>query len=227
MITSIEQGLVFGIMVLGVYVTFKVLDFPDLTVDGSFPLGAAVASILIFNGGNPFLALLLAAAAGMVAGYITGFLNTRGRITGLLAGILTMTALYSANLRVMGRSNVTLLNANTIFTYLESWGIPHQWVFMVAFIISTIIIKILLDSFLKTQLGFAIRATGDNSGMARALGVNTDAMKMLGLSISNGLIALSGALVAQYQGFSDIGMGIGTIVAGLASVIIGEMVVGE
>jgi putative ABC transport system permease protein len=226
-ITSIEQGLVFGIMVLGVYVTFKVLDFPDLTVDGSFPLGAAVASILIFNGGNPFLALLLAAAAGMVAGYITGFLNTRGRITGLLAGILTMTALYSANLRVMGRSNVTLLNANTIFTYLESWGIPHQWVFMVAFIISTIIIKILLDSFLKTQLGFAIRATGDNSGMARALGVNTDAMKMLGLSISNGLIALSGALVAQYQGFSDIGMGIGTIVAGLASVIIGEMVVGE
>ena len=225
MITSIEQGLVFGIMVLGVYVTFKVLDFPDLTVDGSFPLGAAVASILIFNGGNPFLALLLAAAAGMVAGYITGFLNTRGRITGLLAGILTMTALYSANLRVMGRSNVTLLNANTI--YLESWGIPHQWVFMVAFIISTIIIKILLDSFLKTQLGFAIRATGDNSGMARALGVNTDAMKMLGLSISNGLIALSGALVAQYQGFSDIGMGIGTIVAGLASVIIGEMVVGE
>jgi putative ABC transport system permease protein len=214
-------------MVLGVYVTFKVLDFPDLTVDGSFPLGAAVASILIFNGGNPFLALLLAAAAGMVAGYITGFLNTRGRITGLLAGILTMTALYSANLRVMGRSNVTLLNANTIFTYLESWGIPHQWVFMVAFIISTIIIKILLDSFLKTQLGFAIRATGDNSGMARALGVNTDAMKMLGLSISNGLIALSGALVAQYQGFSDIGMGIGTIVAGLASVIIGEMVVGE
>ena len=146
-ITSIEQGLVFGIMVLGVYVTFKVLDFPDLTVDGSFPLGAAVASILIFNGGNPFLALLLAAAAGMVAGYITGFLNTRGRITGLLAGILTMTALYSANLRVMGRSNVTLLNANTIFTYLESWGIPHQWVFMVAFIISTIIIKILLDSF--------------------------------------------------------------------------------
>jgi putative ABC transport system permease protein len=226
-ITSIEQGLVFGIMVLGVYVTFKVLDFPDLTVDGSFPLGAAVASILIFNGGNPFLALLLAAAAGMVAGYITGFLNTRGRITGLLAGILTMTALYSANLRVMGRSNVTLLNANTIFTYLESWGIPHQWVFMVAFIISTIIIKILLDSFLKTQLGFAIRATGDNSGMARALGVNTDAMKMLGLSISNGLIALSGALVAQYQGFSDIGMGIGTVVAGLASVIIGEMVVGE
>lgn len=225
--TSLEQGLVFGIMALGVYITFKVLDFPDLTVDGSFPLGAAVASILIFNGGNPFFALLLAAAAGMVAGYITGFLNTRGKITGLLAGILTMTALYSINLRVMGRSNVTLLNAKTIFTYIEDWGIPRQWVFMTAFVIATVIIKILLDSFLKTQLGFALRATGNNPGMARALGVNTDAMKMLGLSISNGLVALSGGLVAQYQGFSDIGMGVGTIVAGLASVIIGEMIMGE
>ena len=226
-VTSVEQGLVFGIMVLGVYVTCKVLDFSDLTVDGSFPLGAAVASILIFKGGNPFLALLLAAAAGMVAGYITGFLNTKGKITGLLAGILTLTALYSINLRVMGRSNVTLLNAKTIFTYIETWGIPHQWIFIATFIVSAAVIKVLLDSFLKTQLGFAIRATGDNSSMARALGVNTDAMRTLGLSVSNGLVALSGALVAQYQGFSDIGMGIGTIVAGLASVIIGEMIVGE
>lgn len=226
-ITSLEQGLVFGIMVLGVYVTYKVLNFPDLTVDGSFPLGGAVASILIFNGGNPFLALLAAAAAGMAAGYITGFLSTKGKIAGLLAGILTMTALYSANLRVMGRSNVTLLNARTIFVYLESWGIPHQWVFMITFVVAAIIVKLLLDSFLKTQLGFAIRATGDNPEMARALGVNTDAMKMLGLSISNGLVALSGAIIAQYQGFADIGMGIGTIVAGMASVIIGEMIMGE
>jgi putative ABC transport system permease protein len=225
--TSLEQGLVFGIMALGVYITFKVLDFPDLTVDGSFPLGAAVASILIFNGANPFFASLLSAAAGMAAGYITGLLNTKGKITGLLAGILTMTALYSVNLRVMGRSNVTLLNARTIFTYIESWGIPHQWVFMAAFVLVSIVIKILLDSFLKTQLGFALRATGDNPGMARALGVNTDAMKMMGLSISNGLVAFSGALAAQYQGFSDIGMGIGTIVSGLASVIIGEMLIGE
>lgn len=227
LITSIEQGLAFGIMVLGVYVTFKVLDFADLTVDGSFPLGAAVASTMIFKGGNPFFALLLATAAGMAAGYITGFLNTKGKITALLAGILTMTALYSVNLRIMGRSNVTLLNAKTIFTYIEDWGIPHRWVFIVVFVISAVIIKLLLDSFLKTQIGFAIRATGDNPDMARALGVNTDVMKILGLSISNGLVALSGALVAQYQGFSDIGMGIGTIVAGLASVIIGEMIVGE
>lgn len=226
-ITSLEQGLVFGVMALGVYVTFKVLDFADLTVDGSFPLGAAVASILIFNGFNPFLALLVSIATGMAAGYVTGFLNTRGRITGLLSGILTMTALYSINLRIMGRSNVTLLNARTIFTYIEEWGISHQWVFMATFVITIVVIKILLDSFLKTQVGFALRATGDNPGMARALGVNTDAMKILGLSISNGLVALAGALVAQYQGFSDIGMGIGTIVAGLASVIIGEMIVGE
>jgi putative ABC transport system permease protein len=227
LLTSLEQGLVFGIMALGVYVTFKVLDFPDLTVDGSFPLGAAVASIIIFHGGNPFLALIIATIAGMTAGYITGLLNTRGKITGLLAGILTMTALYSINLRVMGRSNVTLLKARTIFTYIEEWGIPHQILFILTFLIIVIAIKILLDAFLKTEIGFALRATGNNPNMARALGVNTDAMKMLGLSISNGLVSLSGGIVAQYQGFADIGMGVGTIVAGLASVIIGEMIIGE
>ncbi|SFP63877.1 ABC transporter permease [Caldicoprobacter faecalis] len=227
MVTSLEQGLVFGIMALGVYITFKVLDFPDLTVDGSFPLGAAVASIMIFNGGNPFLALCLATAAGIAAGCITGFLNTRGKITGLLSGILTMTALYSINLRIMGRANVTLLNSRTIFTYIEEWGVPHRWVFLALFIITAFLIKVLLDCFLKTQIGFALRATGDNPEMARANGINTDTMKILGLSLSNGLIALSGALVAQYQGFADIGMGIGTIVAGLASVIIGEMMLGE
>ncbi len=227
MVTSLEQGLVFGIMALGVYITFKVLDFPDLTVDGSFPLGAAVASIMIFNGGNPFLALCLATAAGIAAGCITGFLNTRGKITGLLSGILTMTALYSINLRIMGRANVTLLNSRTIFTYIEEWGVPHRWVFLALFIITAFLIKVLLDCFLKTQIGFALRATGDNPEMARANGINTDTMKILGLSLSNGLVALSGALVAQYQGFADIGMGIGTIVAGLASVIIGEMMLGE
>ncbi|MCM8900727.1 ABC transporter permease [Caldicoprobacter algeriensis] len=226
-ITSLEQGLVFGIMALGVYITFKVLDFPDLTVDGSFPLGAAVASIMIFNGGNPFLALCLATAAGIAAGCITGFLNTRGKITGLLASILTMTALYSINLRIMGRANVTLLNAKTIFTYIEEWGVPYKWVFITLFVIAAFLIKVLLDCFLKTQIGFALRATGDNPEMARANGINTDTMKILGLSLSNGLVALSGALVAQYQGFADIGMGIGTIVAGLASVIIGEMMLGE
>jgi len=227
-LTSAEQGLVFGIMALGVYITFKVLDFPDLTVDGSFPLGAAVASIIIFNGGNPFLALVLSLMAGMIAGFITGFLNTRAKISGLLAGILTMTALYSINLRVMGQANVTLLNAKTMFTYLEEvLGIPRRWGFISAFVVAVVVVKILLDSFLKTQLGFALRATGNNPDMARSLGINTDAMKTLGLSMSNGLVALSGGLVAQYQGFADIGMGIGTVVAGLASVIIGEMIIGE
>jgi len=138
-----------------------------------------------------------------------------------------MTALYSINLRVMGRSNVTLLKARTIFTYIEEWGIPHQILFILTFLIIVIAIKILLDAFLKTEIGFALRATGNNPNMARALGVNTDAMKMLGLSISNGLVSLSGGIVAQYQGFADIGMGVGTIVAGLASVIIGEMIIGE
>ncbi|NMA96102.1 MAG: ABC transporter permease [Clostridiales bacterium] len=227
LVTSLEQGLVFGIMAMGVYITFKILDFADLTVDGSFPLGAAVASILIFKGFNPALAVIIATIAGMVAGYITGFLNTKGKITGLLSGILTMTALYSINLRVMGKSNVTLLNANTIFTIMEESFIPQRWMFIITFIVVVMIIKLFLDSFLKTQIGFALRATGDNPRMARALGVNTDAMKLLGLSISNGLVALSGALVAQYQGFADVGMGIGTVVAGLASVIIGEMIMGE
>lgn len=225
--TSLEQGLAFGIMALGMYISFRILDFPDLTVDGSFPLGAAVASILIFNGCNPFLSLLLAASAGMAAGFVTGFLNTRGKITGLLAGILTMTALYSVNLRVMGRSNVTLLNSKTIFTYIEEWGIPRQWAFLAAFTVVVAAIKVLLDCFLKTRLGFALRVTGDNPGMARAHGVDTNVIKMLGLALSNGLVALSGAFVAQYQGFSDIGMGVGTIVTGLASVIIGEMVIGN
>lgn len=227
MVTSLEQGLVFGIMALGVYITFKVLDFPDLTVDGSFPLGAAVASIIIFNNGNPLLALFFATVAGITAGCITGLLNTRAKITGLLSSILTMTALYSINLRIMGRANVTLLNSRTIFTYLEEWGVPHSWVFLALFTIAAFLIKSLLDCFLKTQIGFALRATGDNPEMARANGINTDTMKILGLSLSNGLVALSGALVAQYQGFADIGMGIGTIVAGLASVIIGEMMLGE
>ena len=197
--TSIEQGLVFGIMAIGVYITFKVLDFPDLTVDGSFPLGAAVASIMIFNGGNPFLALILSAMAGMIAGYITGLLNTRAKISGLLAGILTMTALYSINLRVMGQANVTLLNTKTIFTYIEALGIPYRWGLILAFVIAAAVVKILLDSFLKTQIGFALRATGNNPDMARSLGVNTDAMKTLGLSMSNGLVA-PGGLVAQYRG---------------------------
>lgn len=224
---SLEQGLVYGIMALGVYITFKILDFPDLTVDGSFPLGAAVTAVLVVGGWNPFAALLLSMLAGMAAGSITGLLNTKGHITGLLAGILTMTALYSINLRIMGRSNISLLNIGTILSSVEKLGVPHQWVAVVTFAIAVVIIKLLLDAFMKTRLGFSLRSTGNNLRMARALGIDTDSMKILGLALSNGLVALSGGMVAQYQGFADVGMGIGTIVAGLASVIIGEMIMGE
>ncbi|MBZ4666327.1 ABC transporter permease [Mahella sp.] len=224
---SLEQGLSYGIMALGVYITFKVLDFPDLTVEGSFPLGASVTAVLVAGGFNPFLALFVSMLAGMAAGGITGILNTKGHITGLLAGILTMTALYSINLRIMGRSNISLLNIDTVLTSVENLGVPHGVVAITTFAIAVVIIKLLLDALLKTRLGFSLRATGNNANMARALGVNTDAMKVFGLALSNGLVALSGGLVAQYQGFADVGMGIGTIVAGLASVIIGEMIMGE
>ena len=220
---SLEQGLAFGIMALGVYLTFRVLDFPDLTVDGSFPLGGAIAATMIFSGYNPVLATLVALLAGFIAGGVTGLLNTKLKISGLLAGILTMTALYSVNLRIMGRPNIPLLRRDTLITMLEHAGLPRAFVALIAFLALTIILKLLLDWFLSTEIGLALRATGDNEAMIRSLGVDTDAMKLLGLCLSNGLVALSGALIAQYQGFADVGMGVGMIVTGLASVIIGTV----
>ncbi|NPV53262.1 MAG: ABC transporter permease [Firmicutes bacterium] len=221
---SLEQGLAFGIMALGVYLTFRILDFPDLTVDGSFPLGGAIAATMIVGGYNPILATLVALLAGLIAGGVTGLLNTKLKISGLLAGILTMTALYSVNLRIMGRSNIPLLRRETLITMLKDAGLPEAFVALITFLALTIILKLLLDWFLMTEIGLALRATGDNEAMIRSLGVDTDAMKLLGLSLSNGLVALSGALVAQYQGFADVGMGVGMIVTGLASVIIGTVV---
>lgn len=222
---ALEQGLVYGVMALGVYLTFRALNFPDLTVDGSFPLGGAVAATLIVGGHSPILATVAAAGAGVVAGFATGFLHTRLKISGLLAGILSMTALYSVNLRIMGRANVPLLRARTVLTLLEELGIPAGWVPLLLFLLVAVALKLLLDWFLRTETGLALRATGDNEQMIRSAGVDTDAMKLLGLGLSNGLVALSGALVAQYQGFTDIGMGIGMIIAGLASVIMGEVLI--
>jgi putative ABC transport system permease protein len=233
LLKSIEQGLVFGIMALGVYITFKILNFADLSVDGSFPLGAAVAASLIVGGHSPFTATLAAILAGALAGYATGILNTSGKISDLLAGILTMTSLYSINLRIMGRPNIPLLNQPTVFSIIQDAakkifpGFPVQYMYLILFIIVVLAIKVLLDAFLKTQLGFSLRATGDNPQMIRSQGVDTDMTKRIGLSLSNALISLSGALVAQYQGFADVGMGIGTIIAGLASVIIGDALLGE
>lgn len=224
LLSSIEQGLVYGIMALGVYLTFRILDFPDLTVDGSFPLGAAVTAKLIVSGVDPIISTLTAVLIGALAGVITGILNTKLKIIGLLAGILTMTALYSINLRIMGKANIPLLNQGTVLTKLETLGFSGSWQTGIFFLVIVILLKLLIDWFLHTELGLALRATGDNQQMIRSLGVNTDRMIILGLALSNSLVALAGSLVAQYQGFADVGMGIGMIIIGLASVIIGEVV---
>ncbi len=223
-ISTLEQGLAYGLLAMGVYITFRILDFPDLTVEGSFPLGAAVTAKLIVGGMNPFLATIFAFVAGGMAGILTGLINTKLKIAGLLAGILTMTSLYSINLRIMGRSNIPLLRQPTIITMMEKW-IDTEYVSLISFVIVIMLVKLSIDYFLHTEIGMAVRATGDNPVMIESLGVNTDLIKILGLSLANGLVALSGALVAQYQGFTDIGMGIGMIVIGLASVIIGEVIV--
>lgn len=238
---AMSQGVLWGIMTLGVYITYKVLDYADLTVDGSFALGGAVSAILIVDGWNPFLSLIMATLAGMLAGVVTGFLHTKLKIPGILSGILVMIALYSINLRVMHNSaNTPLLGMETIFTAIEKlplfqamgssvqlglFTISTKSIIgiLVGLVVSTLVIA-LMYWFFGTETGCAIRATGNNEYMVRALGGNTDWMKMIGLFLSNGLVSLSGALVAQNQGYGDAGMGTGTIVIGLASVIIGEVI---
>ncbi|MBC7359628.1 MAG: ABC transporter permease [Desulfacinum sp.] len=222
-----EQGLVYGLMVLGVYLTFRVLDFPDLTVDGSLPLGAAVSGAMIVHGMDPFVSLGAAVLAGAAAGAVTALLATKLRIMSLLASIITMTALYSINIRIMGRPNLTLLNKPTIFEALNFLGLPQYVLVPCIFLVIVVVCKVLLDLFLHTQVGLALLATGDNPQMIRSQGVNTDTMIILGVALSNALVALAGGLVAQSQGFADVGMGIGTIVAGLASVILGESLIGK
>jgi len=221
---SVYEGLVFGFVAIGVYLTFRVLGFPDLTVDGSFALGAAVAAVLIANGVNPFLATLAALGAGLCAGLATSLLNTKLRIPALLAGILMMVGLYSINLRVMGGANVSLLRQVTIFALTSQFlGLETRIAYslLVAGALAVIVFFI-LNWFLRTEIGLALRATGDNEQMVRGAGADTDKTTILGVSVSNGLVAFSGAIVAQGQGFADVGMGIGMIVMGLASVIIGE-----
>jgi putative ABC transport system permease protein len=214
---AVELGLLYALMALGVYITFRILDFPDLTVDGSFTTGGAIAATLISHGYSAWLACLAAFAGGLAAGACTGLLHTKGKINGLLSGILMMIALYSLNLRIMGKPNISLLGADTIFTSISP---------MLLILIVVIVFKLLLDTFLHTDLGLSLRATGDNSRMIRSFGANTDITTILGVSLSNGLVALSGALIAQQSGFADISMGIGMIVIGLASVIIGEAIFG-
>lgn len=213
-------------MVLGVFLTFRVLNYADLTVDGSLPLGAAITASLIATGTNPFLATLVAPLLGAVAGLITGILHTKFSITPLLSGILTSIGLYSINLRIMNSPNISLLRATTVYDYFSLGGLSARTGEYLAAGVVVVILVLLLYSFLHTESGLAVRATGDNEIMMRSQGVNTDNMKILGLSLSNALVALSGAMIAQYQGFADVNMGIGTIIVGLASVIIGEVLFG-
>lgn len=233
---AIEQGLLFGILALGVYLTFRILNVPDLTVDGSFALGGAIAAKFIIDGTNPYLATLLAFLVGAVAGAFTGVLHTKGKVNALLAGILTMIALYSINLRIMGKkANLPLLREDTLVTYVKDLSIPNLTVggvtvltgVAMVFLVSVLVLKLVIDWFLHTDLGLDLRATGDNPKMIRSFGVNTDTTTIIGLALSNGLVAVSGAWVAQFQGFADVGMGIGMIVIGLASVIVGEVLFGS
>ena len=222
---ALEIGAIYSLVALGVLISFRLLRFPDLTVDGSFALGGAVCAILISGGHNPFFATLMATAAGFCAGLVTAFLNVKFKIMDLLAGILVMTALYSVNLRVMGAANVSLLGDPTVFTMLQIDGFSEMLSHLVIMAFIIVIVKLFLDWFFSTETGLAIRATGTNARMARAQGIPTGTMLLLGVAISNALVGLAGAFFVQSQGGADASMGIGTIVIGLASVIVGEKII--
>jgi len=216
---ALELGLLYALVALGVYLSFRTINFPDLTVDGSFTLGAAVCAALMVDGMHPALATFIAIAAGALAGLVTGYLHVRWKILGLLAGIATMTALYSINLRIMGKPNIALLTETSLFSYFSG---THASLMLLTIII--LITVVLLYLFLSSQFGLALRATGINPKVSSAYGINVGKMTLVGLAMSNGLIALGGALFAQCHGFADISLGTGTLIIGLASVIVGESV---
>ncbi len=234
--SAMEQGLLYCFMVLGVYITFRVLDFPDLTVDGSLTLGAAVCAVLVVNGTSPFVATLAGMASGAGAGTVTGLIHILLKSDSadtnygpkLISGILTSTALYTISLRIMGRSNIPLLGEVTFFDKLGSILHMHmgRWPLVVALLVLALIVKFIVDWFLHTDLGLSMRAIGDNEQMIRSLAVNTSLTRVIGLAVANSLVALTGALVAQQQGYTDIGMSVGVLVAGLAGVILGEAIFG-
>jgi putative ABC transport system permease protein len=243
LIGALTIGLILSLLALGVLISFRIFHFPDITADGSITFGASVAAVMMVAGINPIISSAAGFGAGFIAGAFTGILHTKFKINGLLAGILVMTALYSVNLHVMGKSNVPLMSANTLSSMAEragasifgateninlfGWDVGVRDISVLGLIaIAIAIVGVILYSFFRTNIGTAMRATGDNDQMIRALGVNVDTMIIAGLALSNGLIGLSGALLAQYQGFADVQMGIGMVVWGLASVIIGEALVG-
>ncbi len=232
---AVAQGVLWGIMTIGVFLTFRILNIADMTCDGSFALGGSVCAVMVVGGYNPYLALLVSFSIGLLAGGVTGFLHTKLKIQELLAGILTMTALYSVNIRIMGRSNTPLIGAKTVMSQLqelfgklfpEASKLSPNSASLTIGILFCVVIVILIYWFCGTEIGSSLRATGNNGNMVRAMGVDTDKMKILGLMISNGFIALSGALVAQSQGYGDVGMGTGTLVIGLASIVLGEAIFG-
>ena len=226
--SALAQGTLWGIMALGVYITFRILDIADLSCDGTFALGGCISAILITRGVNPFVTLLFALVGGMLAGLVTGWLHTKLMIPAILAGILTMIALWSVNIRVMGGPNVSLLGEDTAFTkVMDLLGVDQTLATLVVGVIIGAIVIAALYWFFGTELGCSLRATGCNPNMSRAQGINTNRNKVLGLMISNGLVGLSSALLAQYQGFADVNMGRGSIVIGLAAVIIGEAIFGR
>lgn len=224
-LSAVEQGLIYALLALGVFLTFRILNFADLTVDSSFTTGAATAAVLVSSGRSPWLALLAGACAGALGGLITALLHTVGKIDPLLASILTMLGLYSINLRIMGgRGNVSLLKSDTLFTPIRGW--LGSWTSVGLFVLFVLIVIVALNWFLATDIGLAIRSTGDNPGMAASFGVANNVTKTIGLMLANALVGLTGAIVAQYQGFADIGGGTGLILAGLASVILGNAILG-
>lgn len=219
-IDAIEEGLVFSIVSMGVYITYKILDFPDLSVDGTYPLGAAITAVLLVKGVNPWLAIVISAVGGAVAGGITAFLHVKLKISNLMSGILVMIALYSVNLRVMGKSNTPLFSTNTIFRNANL-----QSIFIIIIIVA--ICKIIIDTFLKTKRGFLLIAVGDNEQVVSSLGINKNSVKVLGLMLSNGLVGMAGAIQAQKYGYADVTMGQGIVVMGLATVVIGITIFGK
>lgn len=244
LIGSITIGLVLALLALGIFISFRIFDFPDITAEGSFTFGAAITASLIVAGVNPVAATAMAFIGGLVAGSATGLIHTQFKINPLLSGILVMTALYSINLHVMGKSNMPLLSQLTLFTWIENFSISVSgkeamidligwsvsvrdlWI-LFSCLLMIVVISLILFWFFRTNIGTAMRATGDNDQMIRALGVNTNVMIVFGVALSNGFIALSGSMLAQFQGFADVQMGIGMMVWGLASVIIGEALINE
>lgn len=226
LIGSLELGMIYAVLALGVFLSFRTLNIPDLTVDGSVVTGAAASAMICAGGGSPVLGLVLAFICGSIAGAVTALLNTKLKIQALLAGILVMLGLYSINLRIMDdKPNISLIRSETIYTKAaETFGSEYSGLIVGLFLLATVIV--LFFFFLKTRLGFALRATGDNEEMVRAYAINSESMKVLGLAISNGFVGLAGGLLAQYQSFADAAMGTGMMVIGLASVIIGEAVFG-